>query len=224
MNACTYQKTVEKWGVFELRVSGKADGNPFTDYEITAEFSGASEQKTITGFYDGDGEYLVRFMPEQEGEYSFTVSGSFSEEVYHGSFFVTAPSAGNHGPLRIADTYHFRYADGTPYYSLGTTCYAWVHQSEEMQMQTLETLKDSAFNKIRFCMFPKHYDYNYEDPITFPYEGTPCDNSKLNRSTMFAYMEDKSANHWDFKRSIRNTFGGLTSGLHSFRNLASRRM
>ena len=200
MNPCRFQETVERWGVFEVRLSGKTDGNPFADYEVTAEFSGNGEKKKVQGFYDGDGEYVVRFMPEYEGEYSFTVSGSFSKERYSGTFCVTAPSKGNHGPLKIVDTYHFRYADGTPYYSLGTTCYAWVHQPEEQQLQTLETLKNSAFNKIRFCMFPKHYDYNYEDPVTFPYEGTPCDNSNLNRSTMFAYMEDKSANHWDFKR------------------------
>ena len=122
MNTCRFQKTVERWGVFELRVPGKADGNPFADYEITAEFSGGAEKKIVPGFYDGDGEYVVRFMPEYEGEYSFAVSGSFSEERYSGNFSVTAPSEGNHGPLKIVDTYHFRYADGTPYYSLGTTC------------------------------------------------------------------------------------------------------
>lgn len=63
MNTFSFNKAVEKWGVFEFRAGGKTEGN--------------------------------------------------------------------HGPLKIVDTYHFRYADGTPYYSLGTTCYAWVHQSEE---------------------------------------------------------------------------------------------
>jgi hypothetical protein len=36
-----------------------------------------------------------------------------------------------------------------------TTCYAWIHQPEELQRQTLETLAASPFNKIRFCVFPK---------------------------------------------------------------------
>ena len=91
MNICSFQKTVEKWGVFELRVVGKADGNPFADYEITAEFVGEKEEKKVSGFYDGNREYVVRFMPEYEGNYSFIVTGSFSEETYSGEFLVTVP-------------------------------------------------------------------------------------------------------------------------------------
>ena len=58
-------------------------------YSIT--FSGNGETKKTEGFYDGNGEYVVRFMPEQEGTYTFTVKGSFSEETYSGEFFVTKP-------------------------------------------------------------------------------------------------------------------------------------
>lgn len=200
MKKCIYDATVERWGLFEVRMDGKTQGNPFVDYQIIATFTCEQEEKTVEGFYDGNGEYVVRFMPDYEGKYCFVVTGNFCEDRYEGGFEATAPSKNNHGYIKISDTYHFRYADNMPYYSLGTTCYAWVHQTEEMQEQTLKTLRSSAFNKIRFCMFPKHYDYNYEDPITFPYEGTPCDNSNLNRSTMFEYMEDKSSNHWDYKR------------------------
>ena len=200
MENILFTDQVERWGVFQAEVKGFSDGNPFEDYEIYGEFVSEQETKTVKGFYDGDGSYLVRFMPDYEGEYRFMLKGSFSNQVFEGSFFVTEPKGKNHGPLKIRDTFHFSYQDGTPYYSLGTTCYAWVHQKDEMVKETLETLDKCAFNKIRFCLFPKHYDYNYEDPATFPYEGTPCDNSGLNRSTMYAYMEDKSSNHWDFRR------------------------
>lgn len=200
MGMCVYDNEVERWGLFQVRLTGKREGNPFADYSITAEFTGEKERKQIFGFYDGDGEYVVRFMPDFSGEYHFRIEGSFSDKVYEGDFLVMEPTGNNHGPIKVRDTWHLKYADGNPYYSLGTTCYAWVHQSEEEQEQTLKTLDENAFNKIRFCMFPKHYDYNYADPITFPYVGTPCDNSGLNRTTMFAYMEDKSSNHWDFKR------------------------
>ena len=61
-----YTKTVEKWNVFEIRTQGRTDGNPFAEYEIRATFTGAKEQKTILGFYDGDGEYVVRFMPSSD--------------------------------------------------------------------------------------------------------------------------------------------------------------
>ena len=79
MAECIYRKQVEKWGVFEVRMTGKAEGNPFADYEIRGTFTSAQESKTVPGFYDGNGEYVVRFMPDFEGAYHFTVSGSFSD-------------------------------------------------------------------------------------------------------------------------------------------------
>lgn len=83
---------------------------------------------------------------------------------------MVAPSKKNHGPVVVADQTHLRYQDGTPYYSIGTTCYAWVNQPVERQEQTLETLKNNVFNKIRFCFFPKFYEYNRKEPMTYPFE------------------------------------------------------
>ena len=88
--------------------------------------------------------------------------------ILTGSFIVTSPSADNHGPVRVAGTYYLAYEDGTPYHCIGTTCYVWNLQNEELQKQTLKTLEENAFNKIRFCIFPKHYDYNLHEPITYP--------------------------------------------------------
>ena len=39
----------------------------------------------------------------------------------------------NHGPVRVRDTFHFAYADGTPYFPIGTTCYAWTHQGDALE-------------------------------------------------------------------------------------------
>ena len=179
MSTCKYTESVEKWGTFEAEMSGRHEGNPFTDYTIQGTFKGKEETKTVDGFYDGDGIYRVRFMPSFEGDYTFEIKGSFSDEVYTGAFHVTPAAEGNHGPVRVSYTYHMAYEDGKPYYSIGTTCYVWELQSEELQKQTLETLADSAFNKIRFCVFPKHYDYNLNEPISYPYEGTPMDSSVM---------------------------------------------
>lgn len=196
----TYNSAVRKWDVFEVTLEGRSEGNPYTDFDIKGSFSSNEEQVTVDGFYDGNGIYKVRFMPSFEGKYRFEISGSFCGEKKSGEFTVLPPGENIHGPLSVYDTHHFRYADGTPYYSLGTTCYAWVHQPQDMQEQTLRTLDEYRFNKIRFCIFPKHYDYNYNDPITFPYEGSPCDNSNLTRATIYGYMGDKSKNRWDFHR------------------------
>ena len=117
-----------------------------------------------------------------------------------GSFTVTSPSADNHGPVRVAGTYYLSYEDGTPYHCIGTTCYVWNLQNEELQKQTLKTLEENAFNKIRFCIFPKHYDYNLHEPITYPYEGTPCDSSVLNENNFAEYNGCAPGNDWDFTR------------------------
>ena len=113
-------------------------------------------------------------------------------------FTVLPASAGNHGPVR-ARGFHFEYEDGTPYYPMGTTAYVWELQREELRRGTLEELAKGYFNKIRFCVFPKHYLYNLHDPVSFPYEGTPCKIDPNDRELGFR-MEVQPGNDWDFTR------------------------
>lgn len=161
---------LEQWEMLELSFAGKSEGNPFTDYEICAEFVKKDKRKEIRGFYDGDGIYKVRFMPEETGTYSYRVFGSFSDISYEGEIEVTKPvNEKNHGMVQVFDQTYLAYADGTPHYSFGTTCYAWVHQTEELREQTLKTLSASGFNKIRFCIFPKFYLFNETEPEQYPY-------------------------------------------------------
>lgn len=189
---------VEKWDVFELVLKGRRDKNPYVDYDIFGTFHGAQECKKVDGFYDGDGTYRIRFMPSFEGKYDYVIGGSFGEESYSGSFEVIPAVKENHGPVRVASKYHFTYEDGTPYYCLGTTCYAWTHQPVSMQKTTLASLESSPFNKIRFCIFPKHYDYNLYEPLTYPYEGIPCDISALSKENFLEYKPSNPENQWDY--------------------------
>lgn len=190
---------VERWDILEVSLKGPEDGNPFVDQWVKGVFRGKNETVETMGFYDGQGVYKVRFMPSFQGEYTYETSGSFAEAATSGTFTVTPAKEGNHGPVRVANTYHFAYEDGTPYYSVGTTCYVWPHQPEEVRQKTLEELSKGYFNKMRFCVFPKHYIHNFKDPVTFPYEGTPVDASGLTEEN-FAYSVDFSENHWDFTR------------------------
>ena len=190
---------VERWDILEVTLKGPEDGNPFVDQWVKGVFRGKNETVETMGFYDGQGVYKVRFMPSFQGEYTYETSGSFPEAATSGTFTVTPAKGGNHGPVRVANTYHFAYEDGTPYYSVGTTCYVWPHQPEEVRQKTLEELSKGYFNKMRFCVFPKHYIHNFKDPVTFPYEGTPVDASGLTEEN-FAYSVDFSENHWDFTR------------------------
>ena len=46
---------IEKWGVFELALPGRSDGNPFVDLALTGTFAHGQEIASVDGFYDGDG-------------------------------------------------------------------------------------------------------------------------------------------------------------------------
>lgn len=164
--------SVECWGVFEFAVKGQKEGNPFRDVRFGASFRRGNRELRADGFYDGDGVYKIRFMPDETGHWTFTTSSDDpSLDGLRSEFVCTAPEQGNHGPVRVAGRYHFAYADGTPYLPFGTTCYAWIHQSEERQRETLATLTQSPFNKIRMCIFPKRYAYNTADPERYPFPG-----------------------------------------------------
>ena len=90
-----------------------------------------------------------------------------------GQFTCVKPSDGNRGPVCVYKDFYLQYADGTPYHQFGTTCYAWAHQGEAMEEQTLETLAEAPFNKMRMCIFPKDYAYNKNEPVYYPFEGEP---------------------------------------------------
>ena len=162
---------VEQWGTFEAALAGPAEGNPFLDVTLAAAFRIGHRAVEVGGFYDGEGVWRVRFMPDMLGRWTWTTRSSHAALAGRsGTFECTEPSPGNHGPVRVRNTFHFAYADGTPYRQIGTTCYAWNHQSDELEARTLETLKAAPFNKLRMCLFPKHYEYCRTDPPRHAFE------------------------------------------------------
>ncbi|GBF74943.1 DUF5060 domain-containing protein [Paenibacillus sp. 598K] len=165
--------TVERWGRFEYRMEGPALGNPFKDVQLSGHFRHHHRVIEVNGFYDGDGQYAIRFMPDTTGEWSFETRSNAPElDSHRGVLHCSAPAEDNHGPVRVDRTYHFAYADGKPFYPVGTTSYAWIHQDEALQQLTLSSLANAPFNKIRMCIFPKHYDYNLHEPQSFAFEGS----------------------------------------------------
>lgn len=163
---------IEKWRRFEMTLHGPKDGNPFRDVNLTASVEINGRKTELDGFYDGSGVYKVRYMPEEEGHYSITTHSNIPELNEKKEEFEVGPAKeGNHGPVRVAGKTHFAYADGTAYIPMGTTAYAWTVQPKEVQAQTLSTLKENKFNKIRMLVFPKSYSYNEDEPELYPFEG-----------------------------------------------------
>ncbi len=166
--------SIEQWGVYELTLDGPAAGNPFTEVELSARFDQGEKVVTAVGFYDGEGVYRIRFMPELPGEWRYETRSNRPQLAgKSGRFDVVKPSAGNHGPAQVRGSFHFAYADGSAYFPIGTTCYAWTHQGDALEEETLATLKQAPFNKIRMCVFPKHYAFNRNEPVHYPFAGTP---------------------------------------------------
>jgi hypothetical protein len=200
------QHTVEQWDVFEVTLTGpNEDGtpqrNPFTDVAFSAEFTHKHRAVSARGFYDGEGAYKVRVMPDVPGEWTYvTHSNDPRLDGESGSFTCTPASGGNHGPVRVTETYHFVHEDGTPYMPVGTTCYVWNHQGDELEEQTLATLAESPFNKMRMCVFPKHYTYNKNEP---PYHA----------------FEKRADGSWDFERFNPDFFRHLERRIEDLRDL-----
>ena len=70
---------VEKWGLFEATLSGPKDGNPFVDVTFDVDFAHSARTVPAPGFYDGDGVYRVRFLPDTEGEWTFRTRSNARE-------------------------------------------------------------------------------------------------------------------------------------------------
>ena len=109
-------------------------------------------------------------MPDETGEWRYKTSSNRAGLDGKTGVFTCTAASGGHGPVRVRDTFHFAYADGTPYFPFGTTVYAFVHQGDAQEELTLKTLKTTGFNKVRFCIFPKDYEYSRNEPVYHPYE------------------------------------------------------
>lgn len=114
----------------------------------------------------------------------YRITGAVQAE---GEITCDPASDGRHGMVRAKDM-HFQYEDGTYFYPFGTTVYALMHQEEALVAETMESLKAAPFNKVRFCVFPKHYDFNHNEPPCFAFEKKADGSWDVNRPC-FAFWE-----------------------------------
>lgn len=158
---------IRQYEMVELCFTGGEPAGSHVEVNLIGEFwrENSNDIISVRGFYTGNGIYKIRFYPSECGRYHYKVRGIVEEE---GELECGAAQKG-HGIVRPCNT-HFRYEDGTWYYPFGTTVYALVYQPKERIMQTMETLKEAPFNKIRLCVFPKYFDYNHDKPECFPFE------------------------------------------------------
>ena len=161
---------MKQYQKFELIYHGKEPQGSQAQIDLQAEFTCGGETKTVSGFYAGDGRYIVRYLPQKTGKVTWRVSGLFADE---GEEICEACADGIHHGLVKPAGVHLQFEDGTGCRPFGTTVYAMMHQPKERIEQTIETLLSSPFNKVRTCVFPKHYLYNENEPDLFAFEKKP---------------------------------------------------
>lgn len=187
--------TVERWDVYEVILNAPVPQgvNPFMA-KLQATFFGP-DTLTVEGFYDGGDVWKVRFMPNQEGDWRYRTSSEIGQlNNQTGELTCIAPAEGNHGPVQVDSTgLNFCYADGSRYWAIGTTSYDWMHASNDtsvimadpgltMQQQTLKSLSETGFTKIRSLLLPQNFEPTYPEPEVFPFErkGDSWDWTRLN--------------------------------------------
>ncbi len=160
---------VDQWGVFEAAFPGPFAGNPFMDVQFGAQFTFEHRNLAVNGFYDGDGIFRVRFSPDTIGRWTYVTTSNVPALAGRtGAFECTAAKPGNRGPVGTAHRFHFQYADGTPYFPFGTTCYSYGFIPAPLDALTLKNLKAAEFNKVRMCLLPK--PLGKLQPVAMPFE------------------------------------------------------
>ena len=157
---------MKQYELFELSFTAPAPAGNQVAVDLTAVFAVDGAGVRVRGFYDGDDTWRVRFYPTVAGEYRWMVSGAVNASGVE----VCEPNENPKSGIVRAEGTSFRQDGGAWFYPVGTTIYAMVHQPEALVDQTMETLSQNPFNKVRMCVFPKHYDFNNNEPELFAFE------------------------------------------------------
>lgn len=198
---------IERWGRYEVSYPVKVKGNPF-DVSFSAIFTNSGSKIKITGFYDGDNKFVLRFMPKELGKWSYVTSSNVKQlDGLKGEFNCVSPSADNHGPV-IPDGLHFQYSDGKQYYPVGTTSYNWMHVDSAIKEETISSMAKSRFNKLRMLVFTHNFDINYPEPALFPFE---IKSKIVNKEGRTEYVWDYERFNPEYFRNVEECVGKLDS-------------
>lgn len=176
MNITFSQSTteVEAYDFVEViaRITNSNVENPFTGSEFKGSFTQAGQAPVeVEGFCDAfDGSmYRIRFMPVQEGEYSYylTLHVGEEEQTYEGTFCTAAST--RKGLLRVneAHPWHFVWqGTGEHYFWNGTTTYFLMGWDDETIRQSVDRLHRLGVNRLRVALTGRvHSGQQWGEPI-----------------------------------------------------------
>ena len=99
----------EQWGRFELTLKSPQLKNGFTEVTFTADFFNSDTSYSVTGFYDGNNIYKLRFMPQTIGKWQYKTHSNIKElNNVKGAFNCIKAANNNYGIVKVSDTYNFK--------------------------------------------------------------------------------------------------------------------
>ncbi len=169
--------TVPCWEMHEFEMHGRSHvENPFRDAALVGEFTSPSgKMMTVEGFYDGGDTWRLRFTPQEEGEWRYLLRGEGVELHQRGRLRCPAPRGPGFIRIHPENPYAFAYADGTPFFPMGDTCYGLHDDSPitpQLRGEYLETRRRQRFNFVRMSIGHSHYRAQ-ADPVYWAWGGTP---------------------------------------------------
>ena len=96
--------------------TGRAEGNPFLDVELSAQLhAGSTARSRSTASTTATASIASASCRRRTGTWTLHDAAATARARRRRGHVraAVAPTPGNHGPVRVADTYHFAYADGT---------------------------------------------------------------------------------------------------------------
>lgn len=157
----TPQTPVPQWGRFEAGfTSTVVYANPIQEAELQVTLTAPSgDSHTVYGFWDGGAAWRVRFIPTQEGTWTYmTICSDTQNAGLHqqtGQFACGPPTDATpfarHGPLRLSENRRYlAHADGAPFFWLADTCWngpllatpdEWNHYLQTRTRQKFNTVQ-----------------------------------------------------------------------------------
>jgi hypothetical protein len=169
--------SVQRWEMHEFELHGRcAAENPFRGASLAGEFTAPSGKKvTAAGFYDGGDTWRLRFAPDEEGDWRYSLHGE-SVAIAQSGLLKCIASTGN-GMIHIhpQNPYAFARDDGSAFFPMGDTCYGLFDDSPitpALRAEYLKTRRAQRFNFVRITV--GHSEARAaSDPAYWAWGGTP---------------------------------------------------
>lgn len=179
------QSNTKIWDKLEIDfTSSKSYQNPIYEVkEFNVEFTSPTGRKrTVYGFWDGERNWKVRFMPDEMGNWTWksTCSDKENSGLHHkeGAYQCTANDSGQllykHGAINhVKGQYHLSYNDGTPYFWVGCTAWNGALKSTDEEWSTyLKHRQSHNYNLIQLVTTQwRAADANAEGLVAFEGSG-----------------------------------------------------